>query len=459
MIVSRVQTIRNSLFTQILVVSLGGFVGFFLFVFVLFQTTLIFSIFPGALSDAAGPLSEIVRIAESASAESEAGTLAAFSDARSAALIREAFPPGSEQHIGMKNRILSRDIDVAAAFEGREMRFRRISSRGFFGHASDHANSTVNVLAGLEVSIELRDGRVLSALYSPASFFAGEPRGFFALLLFATFLITAVSAVLINQALKPLRILEHATKLYDQPGQFKMIKESGAEEIRRVTRALNASQERIKELMEERSRIVSAIAHDIRTSITKLRLRLEQPTELSRDDVFRDLDQMQRLIEDMQTYAQSNRTETRLEIVELFNFIQGYSENTPNLASANVLNEKNSFRIAADPVALTRVLDNLVDNAIRYGGETTICYGETDLGFEIRIQDDGSGISEEHLEQVFEPFFRIESSRSKDTGGSGLGLGIARALIAAQGGDLDLSNRRTGGLCATIVFPISCRLE
>ena len=124
-----------------------------------------------------------------------------------------------------------------------------------------------------------------------------------------------------------------------------------------------------------------------------------------------------------------------------------------------MLNEKNSFRIAADPVALTRVLDNLVDNAIRYGGETTICYGETDLGFEIRIQDDGPGISEEHLEQVFEPFFRIESSRSKDTGGSGLGLGIARALIAAQGGDLDLSNRRTGGLCATIVFPISCRLE
>ncbi|MCK5746241.1 MAG: ATP-binding protein, partial [Oricola sp.] len=109
--------------------------------------------------------------------------------------------------------------------------------------------------------------------------------------------------------------------------------------------------------------------------------------------------------------------------------------------------------------ALTRALNNLVDNARRYGGGARLECHVSDRGFEIRIEDNGEGIPEEQLESVFETFFRLEGSRSRETGGSGLGLGIARALIRAQGGDIVLSNRPGGGLRASIVFPASRRVQ
>ncbi len=453
------RTIGSSLFTQVLAVSLSGLVGFLLFILILFQTTTIFRVFPSALQGIAKPLSEIVFLIENVPPDAEETALSALAGQSYAARLSDAFPPDAKPRPGLRDQILAYDLEVAAAFARRDLRFRHLSPAALVGQNRAGETSAFRAMAALEISVTLKDGRVLSVLFSPTSLLVGQSRGFVILLVLAVFFFGGVSAVLLNQALRPLRELEQATHRFGETDAAATpLRETGAEEIRRVARALNRSQRRVESLMEERARIVSAIAHDVRTSITRLRLRIDQPSDFDSAAATRDLDQMQTLIEDMLTYARSSQKSPQLELMELTEFIQAYAEDSPAPLEAEEIGHQEVFSVAGDPVSLRRALNNLVDNAVRYGGGAALKYGRTDHGFEIRIEDDGPGIDNSLLETVFEPFYRLEDSRNRATGGSGLGLGIARTLIEAQGGALMLENRKSGGLRAIIQFPESCRV-
>ncbi|MBI1393718.1 MAG: HAMP domain-containing protein [Alphaproteobacteria bacterium] len=457
--VKSLNAFRKSLLAQILAVSLGGVASFFIIIAILFQTTIIFRIFPASLGGAVRQFSDLAVLIEDIPADTEELVLSAVSGSGLVALIHKDFPPGSTAQSDFLERFASIDEEVAAFAAAREVRFRYLSRFGVLNPRPERSPDKLRAVTALEISTKLQDGRTISVVFPPAAFFLGGSLGPFALISFIALMIGIVTIVLIKHALRPLQDLERATQHFDGVNGLASIEDNGAEEIRRLARALNASQRRVKTLMDERSRMVSAIAHDVRTAITKLRLRLDQPENVDHTEIEQDLVQMQRLIEDMLTYAKSNQLKSRLELVNLAEFAKTYVKDAPTQIRGETLGADAPFVIAADPLALTRVLNNLVDNAMRYGGGVTLTFGLVDDGFEIRVEDDGPGIPEEHLESVFEPFFRLETSRNRDTGGSGLGLGIARVLTEAQGGVLTLRNRPSGGLSAIMTFPEPCKVS
>ena len=450
---------RKSLFAQILAVSLGGVSGFLMIVAVLFQTTVIFRIFPSSLSEAAQPFHDVVLLIENVPTNAERNALSAINGSGLVVVIRDDFQPDSLEQPQLMRRFESGNVEVSTFLSERNVRFRYISRFGVLSSKLEQLPYESKTVTAIEISTRLNDGRIISVIFPPLFFLFGGSLGPLVFLSFIALIISILSIVLIKHALQPLQRLERATQNFDGVSGLMMVEESGAEEIRRVARALNLSQRRLRKLMDERSRMVSAIAHDVRTAITKLRLRLDRPDDIVRTEVEQDLAQMQRLIEDMLTYAKSNQTQSHLELVNLSDFAKDYVNDAPTEIAADIVGEDEPFVIAADRLALTRVLNNLVDNATRYGGDVTLTYGLVKDEFEIRICDNGPGIPEEDLENVFEPFFRLETSRNRDTGGSGLGLGIARALLEAQGGALTLRNRPSGGLSAIMRFPEPCKVN
>ena len=448
---------RTSLFTQVLVVALGALFGLLLVMLGSLQTITMLRLTPFALEDFAEPVAEMALLAESVRPEALQQSLAAFGGPSRAARISAAFPENAEYRSNYRERLLSRSSRVAAILADRDIRFRYLSGDKLIGVYREDGVS--RAFAALEVSVALEDGKVLSMVFSAASLISSRPRSYLVVLLLAVVSIAAIMALLIAQAMKPLRELEVSAQRFGASIDPEPARERGAEEVRRVARALNAMQQRVKALVAERARMVSAISHDVRTSLTRLRLRLDEPENLDVDAMTRDLDQMETLLKDMMTYARSDQPAAQQELVDLGAFAKSYAADAPEGLQIDDADKAEDFLIAADSHALTRALNNLVDNARRYGGGARLGCHVSDRGFEIRIEDSGEGIPEEQLESVFEPFFRLEESRSRETGGSGLGLGIARALIRAQGGDIVLSNRPGGGLRASIIFPASRRVH
>lgn len=456
--IRQLKPFRNSLFTQVLAVALSALFGLLVVMLVLLQTIIAFRLSPFAITDVAVPVSEMVLLAESVPEETKPQALAAFGGATRSARLNAEFPENAEHHPKYLERLLERSEKVADILAYRDIRFRYLSAYRLTGNDFDE-DGVSNAFAALEISVALDDGRVLSMAFSAASLISSRPRSYLVVLLLTVVSIAAVMALLIGQAVKPLREVEAAAQRFGASIDPEPAPESGAEEVRRVARALNAMQQRVKVLMAERARMVSAVAHDIRTGLTRLRLRLDEADSLDVAAMTRDLNQMETLVEDMTIYARSKQPAAQQELIELWSFMRSYAEDAPGGMKIDRAESEEDFLVAADSLALTRALNNLVDNARRYGGGGKVSCHVTDKGFEIRIDDSGRGIPEEQLESVFEPFFRLEGSRSRDTGGSGLGLGIARALIRAQGGDILLSNRQSGGLRASIVFPSSHRVQ
>lgn len=457
--IRELKPLRNSLFTQVLAVALSALFGLLVVMLIFVQTITMFRMAPFALADVAEPVSEMVLLAESVPEETKPQALAAFGGLTRAARLGTEFPGNAERRPKYHERLLSRSAKVNGVLADRDIRFRYLNRYNLPGASRRQEEGVSGAFAALEISVALEDGSVLSMAFSAAGLFASQQRSYLVLLLLTVVSIAAIIALLIGQTVRPLRALEAAAERFGDSIDPEPAPESGAEEIRRVARALNTMQQRVKGLMAERARMVSAVAHDIRTGLTRLRLRLDEAEKLDVDAMTRDLDQMQTLVEDMTVYARSERPAMQQELIELWAFMRSYAEDAPGELKTVDADSGEDFLIAADGLALTRALNNLVDNARRYGGSAQLSCHVTDKGFEIRIDDNGRGIPEEQLESVFEPFFRLEGSRSRDTGGSGLGLGIARALIRAQGGDILLANRQGGGLRASIVFPSLLRVQ
>ncbi|MEM6536737.1 MAG: ATP-binding protein [Pseudomonadota bacterium] len=447
---------HNSLVGQLLAVAFGALFGLFIFSIILMKTTAIFRIMPFAVYDTANPIAELVTLVERASDEAKPLVLSAFSGPMRTAHIHDKFSARAKPKQELKRKLIDSNTAAKDILSGREMRFRYIQFHHLINGTQDHGSNGLRAISAIEISVSLKNDKVLSVAFSPASLSTGRPTILLVILFIAALCISAVATMLILQAIKPLRRLEQAAQHFDGRSDPDPAPEIGANEVRRVACALNRMQDRVRTLVAERARMFSSVTHDIRTSITRVRLRLDAPDELDRDAILRDLDQMQALIDDILTYARSDNPAKHQELTDLTEFIRRYAEDDPNNIQPHNNPDPDKFVIAADTRAITRALNNLVDNACRYGGGAKLSYGVKENTFEVIVKDDGPGIPEEKLESVFEPFMRLEGSRSRETGGTGLGLGIARALVRANGGDVILENCTTGGLRTRILFPPSC---
>jgi signal transduction histidine kinase len=256
---------------------------------------------------------------------------------------------------------------------------------------------------------------------------------------------------------RPLSNLARAADAVGRSVRHPRLVEEGAREIRDATRAFNAMQDRLLRYLDSRTRVLAAMSHDLKTPLTRLRLRVESVSDADlRDRFSSDLDEMESLVHGalgLFKGLDDDETFEAIDVNALLGTIQ--TEFTEMGAQVSVSGQATS-PVPVKPRALKRCLTNLVENAVKFGSKADL-FVEDGLALVIRVRDDGPGIPAHSLEQVFEPFFRLESSRSRDTGGTGLGLTIARDVAQAHGGTLILNNLPERGLEAVLTIPRTAR--
>jgi len=261
--------------------------------------------------------------------------------------------------------------------------------------------------------------------------------------------------VAVRIATRPLsRMAEAARRLGEAPEHSPPLNIRGPTEVTQAAAAFNHMQQRVREHIAERTRILAAISHDLQTPITRLRLR----AEMIEDDGLRarfqaDLDAMQALVREGLDYARSRDSTAPLQPVDLNGLLEALCSDAADMGWSVALHGRAAQPCPAQPVGLRRALWNLVENGVKFGKRVEIVIEDSPAYARVRIRDHGPGLPEAELKKVFEPFYRTEASRSRETGGTGLGLAIARNLLRAQGGDIRLANAPGGGLEATVTLP------
>ncbi|CAM3550930.1 ATP-binding protein [Thalassospira profundimaris] len=234
------------------------------------------------------------------------------------------------------------------------------------------------------------------------------------------------------------------------------VPETGPIEIRRATKAFNRMTARLKRFVEDRTRMLAAISHDLRTPITSLRLRAEfvdDPENRAR--IIETLDEMEQMVEAAMTFAREETAKEETRKIDLTALVESAVEDLAETGRPiTYIGEVDTRVYPCRPLSIKRAFGNLVSNALNFGDTVEVAVRDADDGgLWIEIADDGPGIPLEQREQVFEPFFRIEASRNRDTGGIGLGMAIARTAVRAHGGEIYLEDSQKGGLLARIYLP------
>ncbi|WP_010489044.1 ATP-binding protein [Pseudomonas sp. S9] len=257
----------------------------------------------------------------------------------------------------------------------------------------------------------------------------------------------------VRVAVGPLTRLANAVADLDPNNHPVLLSEKGPTEVAHAARAFNAMQARIAAYLKERMHLLAAISHDLQTPITRMKLRAEFMHDSSeREKLCNDLGEMEHLVREGVAYARSVHGATEeSRRIDLDSFLDSLVFDYQDMGKSVALNGKCGVVINTRPQALRRVVVNLTDNALKFAGAAELWVGkDTHGGLSIKVMDRGPGISEQELERVMQPFYRVENSRNRSTGGTGLGLAIAQQLAMALGGQLILSNREGGGLCAEL---------
>lgn len=258
----------------------------------------------------------------------------------------------------------------------------------------------------------------------------------------------------VGRVTAPLKLLALAAERLGRDVNAPPMNEVGTKEMRQAAQSFNQMQARIRRLVDNRTRMLAALSHDLRTPLTLLRLRTEGlPETEERERMLATIGEVDTMVGASLSFARDQaiaETRRRTDVAALLASI------VDDMADAGLpvtMAPAESVVLECQPGALRRALTNLIDNAVKYGGSAHVAIGATPSVVKIDIDDSGPGIPEAELQRVFEPFHRLEESRSRETGGTGLGLSIALSIVQVHGGDIILANRREGGLRARISLP------
>jgi signal transduction histidine kinase len=272
------------------------------------------------------------------------------------------------------------------------------------------------------------------------------------------FLLVAIGTVGValwfaHRITRHLAVLERVAATIDADGILPRLPETGPAELKATARALNTMTARLKNAAESRMRLVAAAGHDLRTPMTRMRLRAEFLDEEDRSLWLSDLEELDRIAD---SAIQLVREETQRERTGLLRVDEIISEICRDLASMKAsvtIIKMEAVTISSAPLALTRAVRNLVINAATHGGGAFVTVGMENSAALITIDDEGPGIPDQSMSRVFEPFFRVDPARRKSGPGAGLGLAIAKEIVERHGGKLTLQNRSPKGLRQKIIFP------
>ncbi|MBA5779105.1 HAMP domain-containing protein [Stappia sp. F7233] len=269
--------------------------------------------------------------------------------------------------------------------------------------------------------------------------------------------VVLVVAFTVRRLTRPLRDLSRAADRLGRGEDVESLPVSGPLEIQGTIHAFNVMQDRLSRFVRDRTRMLAAISHDLRTPITSLRIRAEFiEDEENRDKIIATLEEMQRMTEATLAFAREDGTNEAPVEVDLGDYLDAMAEDYRAMGQdVSFTPPESRIVLTCRPLSLKRAVRNILDNAIRYGERARMDLAARGGEAVITIADDGPGIPEARLKDVFEPFVRLEESRSEETGGIGLGLAIARSVVHALGGTLTLANGPQKGIVATIALPVS----
>ncbi|MWV14324.1 two-component sensor histidine kinase [Pseudomonas sp. R-28-1W-6] len=263
--------------------------------------------------------------------------------------------------------------------------------------------------------------------------------------------------IAVRMTIRPLTQLADAVEQLDPNAPSPPLDENGPQEVAYAARAVNTLQGRIAAYLKERMQLLAAISHDLQTPITRMKLRVEQmDASAERESMWNDLNEMQNLVREGVAYARSMEgSREALCRVNLDAFLDSLVLDYQDSGQAVSLEGQTGVLLETRPYALRRVLSNLIDNALKFAGSAHLHVHNSDNRVCLQVLDDGPGIDEAELHEVFKPFYRVESSRNRNTGGTGLGLAIALQLSESLNTRLTLSNREGGGLCAQLELNVT----
>lgn len=277
------------------------------------------------------------------------------------------------------------------------------------------------------------------------------------------FVLIAVASLILSLlvarfATTPLRRLTRAARAFSVTVDPEPIPEAGPREVRVALETFNLMQRRVRDGFRERTQILAAVTHDLQTPLTRLRLRLEQVADEGlRERLIADLAATQRLVRDGLELARSSESREPWSVVDIDSILSSVAEDAAEFGARASFAGGCGARMRVKPNALARCLNNLVDNAIKYGGDAELGCRQSPAGLVITVRDHGRGIPEDALRSVFEPFHRLARDGAGSAPGSGLGLAIARAQAETFGATLSLSNAADGGIVAQIRIPATSR--
>jgi signal transduction histidine kinase len=310
------------------------------------------------------------------------------------------------------------------------------------------------------LGVTLNDGSALRLMILPPRSPIPPLHTDFILYLLLFLLSIGVLAYLVSRmTMRPLSQLAQAATDLGQNINRPALIEQGTTEILLATKAFNAMQNRIRQHIQQRTHMLAAITHDLQTPLTRLRLRLEKVGDAElRDKLIEDLSAMQFMVKEGLDLARSIDSNGPLKPLDIDSLLDSVCADASDAGQDVSLEGKSKITIMARPQSLQRCLTNLIDNAVKYGHRARLSTETAEIAgkkfLHILIQDGGNGIPADEQHRVFEPFYRIESSRSRDTGGTGLGLTIAQNIAQQHGGSLQLSNLPQGGLQVRLILPV-----
>jgi signal transduction histidine kinase len=308
----------------------------------------------------------------------------------------------------------------------------------------------------LQVSIPLPEGQWLAfATALPAGGPAYSSQFLLAMGVMAL-IIVVVSVWAVRRVTAPLASLATAAERLGHDVNALPLPETGTTETRQAARAFNDMQMRLRGLIENRTRLLAAVSHDLRTPLTLLRLRAETVKNVEeRDKMLSTIAEMDSLIGTTLQFAREGSVSEHRQQTDLTALVQSVVDEMKDAGHPVRIEPATSIPYACQPAALKRAVRNLLENAVKYGKRGSVGIYAGPRAIAIDVDDDGPGIPETELKRVLEPFYRLEGSRNRETGGVGLGLAITQSIVQAHGGKLMLSNRSTGGLRASIVLPLN----
>ena len=315
---------------------------------------------------------------------------------------------------------------------------------------------------GMLVEVRLRDGHWLlftttvppprtdpaAAEYSRATV-AGR-------LALAAVIVLLLSFLAARRLANPLSELALAVEQLGASGDAPLLIPKGPREIKVTIEAFNRMQERLRRFNEDRVHMLAAMSHDLRTALTRLKLRLEVGNnDDQKEKIIAELDGMSAMMGSVLSFARDDTKREPRNLVDLDSLVEGICEDASDAGATVTYTGSRGVTVSGRLEALRRAISNLVDNAIKYGGGSDVTLTSEAGRIVVAVEDRGPGIPRSEREKVFEPFYRIEGSRNPDTGGVGLGLSVARSIAREHGGDIVLANRKGGGLSARLELPPS----